>query len=184
MASTVGRRNVPEIIAVLAALILLVDVVVYRPAQARMQRAERAATDLGFSFDPSSRRVLLPIQVSSFVMDNSMAEDEAEVAGRTGMLAADLLDQMTRLASQSGLAVIATEPGLTLQQPTEVLVRARLKARGSYPAFLRYMTALGNGEHLVTVDRFSIAANEGGDANIELWVTRHVIKRVPQRKHA
>jgi hypothetical protein len=36
----------------------------------------------------------------------------------------------------------------------------------------------------VTVDRFSIAANEGGDANIELWVTRHVIKRVPQRKHA
>jgi hypothetical protein len=178
-----ARRFLPEVLAVLGAVVmLLTDVAVYRPVQARMVRAERSANELGFSLDPGSNRVILPIQVNAFVMDNSMPETEAAAAGRTGALAADLLEELTRVAGQSGLVVTATDPGLTVQQPTEVLVRARLKARGSYSELLRFIRAIGSGEHLMSLDRFVVSASEGPDLSMELWLTRHVLKRIPTRR--
>ena len=178
------RRHTLELAgAALGVAVLLAHLLLYQPAQARMKRAERAAKDVGVLFDPTGSPALMPAPAARFIAANSLAETDAEAAARTGVLTAELLGEITGLASQSGLVVSATEPGVTLQQPEAVVARARLSARGSYPRFLAFLAALARSDRLLSVDQFALAG-EDGDVTIDVWVSRHVLKRVPPRKAA
>ena len=110
-------------------------------------------------------------------MANSLPEAEAAGAVQSGLLTAGLLEEVTRLAAENGLIITATEPGLTAQQATGIVVRSSIKARGTYPEFLSYLDALSHGPHLLTVDHFEVIGGGGAELSVAVSVTRHVIKR-------
>jgi len=164
--------------------VLAVDFTVYRPARARMQRALQGARAIGLSLDPSQRPIVPPPPVQEFMTANSLPEAEAAGAVQSGLLTASLLEEVTRLAGENGLVVTATEPGLTAQQATGVVVRSNIRARGTYPEFLSYLDALARGPHLLTVDRFELTAGSGSELNVAVSITRHVVKRTkPGQAH-
>jgi len=159
------------------AVVLVVDFAVYRPARGRMERALQSARAIGLSLDPSQRPIIPPAPVQEFMMANSLPESEAAGAVQSGLLTASLIEEVTRLAGENGLVVTATEPGLTAQQSSGVVVRSNIRARGTYPEFLSYLDALARGPHLLTVDRFEITSGTGSDLNVAVSITRHVVKR-------
>jgi len=185
MAAAVTNRmwQVWLAIAVCAA-VLAVDFTVYRPARARMERALQGARTIGLSLDPSQRPILAPAPVQAFMMANSLPEAEAAGVVQSGLLTAGLLEEVTRMAAENGLIVTATEPGLTAQQSSGIVVRSSIKARGTYPEFLSYLDALSRGSHLLTVDSFEITESTGSELNVAVSITRHVLKRTkPGQAH-
>jgi len=171
-----GMWQVWLAIAVCAGM-LVVDFTVYRPARARMQRAIQGARSIGLSLDPSQRPIIAPAPVQAFMMANSLPEAEATGAVQSGLLTASLLEEVTRLAGENGLIVTATEPGLTAQQTTGIVVRSNIRARGTYPEFLSYLNALSRGPQLLTVDRFEITGSSGSELNVAVSITRHLLIR-------
>jgi len=157
--------------------VLAVDFAVYRPARARMERALQGARAIGLSLDPSQRPIVPPAPVQEFMMSNSLPEVEAAGAVQSGLLTASLLEEVTRLAGENGLVVTATEPGLTAQQATGIVVRSNIRARGTYVEFLNYLDAISRGTHLLTVDHFEITESSGSELNVAVSITRHVVKR-------
>jgi hypothetical protein len=171
-----GKWQVWLAIAVCAA-VLAVDFTVYRPARARMQRALQSARSIGLSLDPSQRPIVPPAPVQEFMMANSIPEADATGAVQSGLLTASVLEEATRIASENGLTVVATEPGLAAQQGANIVVRSHIRARGTYTEFLSFLDALSRGPHLLTVDRFEITAGGGAELNLAVSITRHVLKR-------
>jgi hypothetical protein len=159
------------------AAVLATDVAVYRPARSRLQKALQGAKTVGLSLDPSQRPIMPPTSVQEFVTANSLPESEAASAVQSGLLTAGLLEEITGLASQSGLVVTATEPGLAAQQSGGIVVRAQIRARGTYAELLHYFDLIARAPHLLTVDRFEALGSGGAELNLTVAVTRHVLKR-------
>lgn len=177
------RRNAPLVGAALALLVFLgVHLAVFGPTAARLQRATRRAEALGASMDPDRQPTLMPPRVVALVSENALPEAQALALGNSGELTADLLAEVTEIANRSGLDVMATEPGVAAQQGRAVHVRARVRARGSYVQLVRFLDALARGPRLISVDRFEMTAEQRGRQQIELWVTRYVIKRPGGRR--
>lgn len=173
-----GRRNAPIIATVGALLVFLgVHFAVFAPHAARLQNATRRAHAHGISLDPDNQPVLMPPRVVALVSRNALPERQALALGNSGELTADLIAELTEIANRSGLDVTATEPGAAAQQGGAVHVRARVRASGSYVQFVHLLDALARGPHLISVDRFEMSHTERGRQQLELWVTRYVIKR-------
>ncbi len=173
-----NRAAVPAVLLALA--LLVVHALGYRPLLARYQRATRQAAQLGMPLGAVAVTPAVPPRVTALLTDNSLTVGVAEEQGTSGALTATLLDDITRLAARSGLQVLATEQGLVTQLPGSVMVRAHLRMRGSYAAFVGLLGELTRTRTLVSVDRFAIQQSVGG-ASIELWVTQIVLKRTARR---
>jgi len=61
-------------------------------------------------------------------------------------------------------------------------MQARVRARGTYPEFVRFLDGLARGPRLISVDRFEMRSEIRGRQSMDLWVTRYVIKRPGGRR--
>lgn len=176
------RRQWQPVTAVLAALVfLLLHVAVYLPLERRLAAAAARAHTLGIAFDPDAPPAVMPPRVVALVAGNTLAREEAMSRGTSGALTADLFDAITVAANGAGVSILATDPGVTLQQDRWVLIKAHVRASCSYGQFMRMLDTLARGDQLISVDRFSLIQTGGPRLQLELWVTRLVLKRTGDR---
>jgi hypothetical protein len=172
------KRGWQPLAAVLVAVVfLLLHVAAYLPLKARLAAAETKAHSLGIAFDPDSPPSLMPPRVVALVAGNTLAREEAQTRGTSGALTADLFDAVTSAANHAGVSIVATEPGATLQQEQSVLVKAHVRASCTYSQFTHMLDALARGDQLLTIDRFSLVQTGSSRLQLELWVTRLILKR-------
>lgn len=173
-----ARRNWQALLAVaLFAGFTIVHAAAFRPALERYRSATAQAVRLGMPLDVSGAAPAPSARVLSLFADNSLTPAAAEEQGTSGALTAGLLDEVTRLAADRGLEVLTTEQGLVTQLPGSVVVRAHFRFDGGYARFTGLLDDFARAGTLITLDRFTIGgkATQGGD--IEIWVSRLVLKR-------
>jgi Type II secretion system (T2SS), protein M subtype b len=172
------RRNWPLVGAVgFFALFMLVHQLAFQPAAKRYQKVVQEASDLGLPLDLTRAPALIPPRVLALVVDNALPPAEAQRQGSSGQLTASLLEGLTRTVNDQGLDVLATQPGAVIQQPNYVQVRAYVKARGRYSEVVSLMNTLATGRQLIGVDRFTLIPETSGRVELDLWVSRFVLKQ-------
>lgn len=173
-----ARRNWQAVAALLVLVAFAgVHVAAFRPVLARYHRDLQHAVELGMPLDASGTPVAASARVTTLLAGNSLNAAVAEEQGTSGALTAGLLDEVTRLVARCGLQVVATEQGLVTQLPGSVQVRAHLKLRGRYAAFVDLLGGISRSGTLVAVDRFELKAAGGDGQDIEVWLTQHILKR-------
>ena len=120
---------------------------------------------------------MLPPRLFALISNNTLPAATAEEQGNSGELTAELLGDLTKLTSKHGIIVLTTEPGLLTQLPQSVQVRAHLRGRCRYAEFVALLDEMARGQALFSLDRFSYASQPGGDAMLELWISRFVLKQ-------
>lgn len=172
------RKNWPLVGAVVVfVLFMALHVAVFRPAANRYAAALRSASELGMALDPNQPARMMPPRVFALLSDNSMPPGLAVEKGNSGVLASQLLEDVSRLTSKVGMDVMITEPGATTQQARAVQVRAYLRANCSYDEFVRFLDELSRSGTLISVDRFTLTSTSPGRHVLDLWVTRFVLKQ-------
>jgi hypothetical protein len=172
------RRHWPLIGALgIYAVFTLTHQFLFLPAAQRYQRAVKQASDLGMPLNPGSAPAMLPPRLFALLSDNALPAAEAQEQGNSGELTAQLLEDLTTLMSRHGIQVIATEPGTVSQQPNSVQIRAHLRLRCTYHAYLTMLEDLARSNKLFAIDRFMLDADETGNQSIEVWVSRYILKR-------
>jgi hypothetical protein len=167
----------PLFAVLLTAALLLVHVTVFLPYQRRLAVADAKARSMGMAFDPDAPSAPIPPRVIALVAANSLPAGEAQRRGSSGALTADLFDAISGAANRAGVSILATEPGVTLQQEQAVQVRAHVRASCRAGQFLKLLDEFARGDALITIDRFSLVQAEGNRLQLELWLTRHVLKQ-------
>jgi hypothetical protein len=173
----IRRRWQPWAAGAIGIAFVLAHLTVYLPLKARLAAAETRARALGVAFDPDAPPATMPPRVVALIAGNTMAPQEAQTRGTSGALTADLLDAIGAAANGTGVNLIATEPGITLQQDDWVFVKAHVKATCSFSQFLRLLDALARGDQLISIERFSLVQASGNRLQLELWLSRLVLKR-------
>jgi hypothetical protein len=172
------RRNWQVLVAIAVfAVFSGVHAIAFRPALARYRRAADQATRLGIPLGTTNPIPAPSARVVSLLARNSLVPAAAEEQGASGALTAGLLADVTRLAARNGLQVLSTEQGLVTQLPGSVLVRAHFQLSGGYGRFVALLDDIARTGTLITLDRFTVNAPEASGANIEIWVSRLVLKR-------
>jgi hypothetical protein len=175
-----ARRNWQALAALLVLLgFAAAHAAAFQPALARFHRHAQQAADLGMPLDATGAQPAASPRTAALLAGNSLNTAVAEEQGTSGALTAGLLDEVTRLVAKCGLEVVATEQGLVTQLPSSVQVRAHLKLRGRYAAFVDLLGELSRSGSLVAVDRFTLQASAGGGQDIEVWMSQLILKRTP-----
>jgi hypothetical protein len=174
------RRQWP-VAATLAVFLLftLAHAALYAPLARRYDRALTRAGSLGALLDPA-RGVMpaaMPPRVYALLMENSGTPNEVDGRAQAGTLAAELVQQLSSLATVRGLDVIVAEPGAISQQPGWDEARAHLRMRGTWGEYLALLDALAHSGRLYTIERFAVLPTQAGACDIEVWVTGTTLKR-------
>jgi hypothetical protein len=176
--TNLARRNWQAVAALLVFLVFAAaHAAAFQPMLARYRRNLQQAAELGMPLDATGAQPAATPRVTALLAGNSLITAVAEEQGTSGALTAGLLDEVTRLAAKCGLEVVATEQGLVTQLPSSVQVRAHLKLRGRYAAFVDLRGELARSGSLVAVDRFTLQAGAGGGQDIEVWMSQLILKR-------
>ena len=171
------RRNWQAALAiVLLALFFAVHLVVFGGAAHSYQRAMRRATDMGLAVDPSQPLMVTPPRVLVLLATNMLPAGMTDVNRDAGTLASSMLEELTQLTQRHRMRVIVTEPGLTSQDSRSVQLRAHLRVQCNYSDFLALLDDLAREPSLISVDRFTVTHNREGRQQLDLWVTRFMIK--------
>ena len=179
----VARRNWQAVAALLVCLgFAAAHAAAFQPVLARYRRDVQHAAELGMPLDAAGAQPAASPRTAALLAGNSLHAAVAEEQGTSGALTARLLDEVTRLAAKCGLEVVATEQGLVTQLPSSVQVRAHLKLRGRYAAFVALLGELSRSGSLVAVDRFTLQAGAGGRQDIEVWMSQLILKRTPSAR--
>jgi hypothetical protein len=165
-------------------LVLLVfaaaHVAIFQPSAARLQAALKRAGDLGLALDPDRPAPVMPPRVLALVTDNALPA--SAVGAESGALTAALLEDLTQLTTAHGMQVLVTDPGVTAQESKAVQVRAHLRIQCSFAQFVAFLDDLGRSNRLIAVDRFALAVGGAGRDQLDLWVTRYILKQTPGKK--
>ncbi len=173
-----ARRNWQVLAAVvLFAAFTVVHAAAFRPALARYRRAAEQAARLGVPLDVTNPLPAPSARVASLLARNSLTPAAAEEQGASGALTSALLADVTRLAARNGLQVLSTEQGLVTQLPGSVLVRAHFQMSGGYGRFVALLDDIARTGTLLTLERFTINGPTAPGGNIEIWVSRLILKR-------
>jgi hypothetical protein len=173
----IRSRWQPWVAAVIGVVFVLVHVVVYMPLKARLGAADTRARALGVAFDPESPPETMPPRVAALIAGNTMASEDAVKSGTSGALTSDLLEAIAAAANRAGVNLSATEPGNMPQQDQWVLVKAHVRGTCTFSQFLRMLDALAKGDQLISVDRYTLTQASGNRLQLELWLSRLVLKR-------
>lgn len=174
------RRQWPALAAVaVLALFMLVHTLAFLPAAARYRRAIEQASALGLMVDPAhpNLKPVIPVNVFTLLMNNSLPATEADARSQSGALGAEAVQALSSAAARHGLEIVVAEPGLVTQQAAAIEVRAHLRLRGRYADFAAMVDDLAHGERLWTIERFTLAASGAGRAEIEVWMAGCVLRR-------
>jgi hypothetical protein len=174
------RRQWP--VAALAAVFLvftLVHALVWMPMLKRYDRVLAKAGSLGAMLDPSRGAIpaAIPPRVYTLVMENSAAAGDADNRAQAGTLAAEVVQQLSSLATQQGLDVVVAEPGAVTQQPGWNQARAHLRMHGTWAEYLALLDRLSRSGRLYVIERFSVTPTSASGCDIEVWAAATVLKR-------
>lgn len=176
------RRHWPLVGAIIVfAGFIVADQVLFRPTARRFETAVRNAAEVGMAIDPDKSPPILPPRLFALLADNAMLAGEAQEQGNSGALTAQLMGDMTSLMGRHGIEVVVTEPGPVTQQPQSVQVRAHLRLRCRYAAFVAMLDEIARGDHLIAVDRFTLSPQGGGNVTADVWMTRYILKHTRER---
>ncbi len=172
------RRQLPMLTAVVAgAVFFAAHTTVFQPMVKRYEGAMKSAGEAGAVFDGGSVQAMLPPRVHALLMEHSLSEAEATQKSRAGLLGAELVQQLSDVASRHGLGVIVAEPGAGGESPRMMQPRAHLRLRGSYAKWLAMLDDLARGGSLVTIERFTIAPVDNGIHDIDLYASGLILRR-------
>ncbi len=169
-------------VALVAAVLIVfvaMHALVQAPLQNRFQTALRRAGNLGAVLDPSGGAVpaAMPPRVYTLLMENSAPPGEVDAKAQAGTLGAELVQQISSLATLQHLDVVGAEPGPVTQQPGWNEVRAHVRMKGSWAHWLSFLDALAHSGRLLRVERFTLAPGESGTCDIEVWISGATLKR-------
>lgn len=152
---------------------------VQAPLAARFQRALGRAGSLGAVLDPARGAVpaAMPPRVYTVLMENSGPAHDVDGRAQAGTLGAELVQQLSSLATLQQLDIVVAEPGPVTQQPGWDEARAHLRMRGTWGRWLSFLDALSHSGRLLTIERFSLTPGESGRCEIEVWVAGATLKR-------
>jgi len=172
------RRNWP----VLGAVIVLVaftavHMLIFRPLARRYDAAIKSSADIGLAMDPEQLPESMPPRLFALITDNSLPPAVALERAGSGALTAGLVEDLNRMASQHGMVLVQTEPGMVSQQQNSVQVRAHLKIRCHFADFVALLGDIARSGALIAVDRFTLTPLESGNMMLEVWVSRCVLKQ-------
>ena len=136
----------------------------------------RRATDMGLAVDPSRPLVVTPPRVLVLLAANMLPAGTTDVTRESGALASAMLEELTQLTQRHHMRVLVTEPGLTSQDSRSVQLRAHLRVQCSYSDFVAFLDDLAREPSLISVDRFSMIHSRDGRQQLDVWVTRFVLK--------
>ena len=172
------RRHWPLVGAVgILVTFSLLHVAWFGPALNRYRNAVREAGRLGMSLDPGALAPMLPPRLFALISDNSLPATTVAEQSNSGTLTADLIGDINRRAAAHGLDVGMSEPGPVTQQAGYVVSSAHFRVRGSYGEFVALVEDLAGSGRLLAVERFSMSPTPSGEAQIDLYVSRCVLKR-------
>ena len=146
----------------------------------RYQRAIAAAQGLNLVVGPERALRALPPRVSALVTANALALPVAEQRGSSGALASDVLGEVTAIAAKHGMDVLLAEPGTVVQKPSLVESETHLRLACSYWQLADFLDDLSRSGRLFAVERFNFVSQERGRNEIEVWVSRLILKRGAQ----
>jgi hypothetical protein len=173
-----ARKNWQALVALAAFLAFAVGhATVFGPLAARYRNDVRVAAEMGMPVDLTGAPSTASASVRALLERNSLNAAVAQEQGTSGELTAGLLDELTRLAARHRLTVLSTEQGLVTQLPTTVQVRAHLRLRGSYGAFVDLLGDLARSRTLIAADRFTIRAGPGRSQSIDVRFSQLILKR-------
>ena len=176
------RRQWQLVAAILVLLVFIaVHLLIFQPNQRRLESALQRAADLGMALDPDRPAPVMPPRVLALVTDNALP---ASVGNETGALTAALLEDLTQLTTRHRIQVQATEPGVIVQEPKATQVRAHLRIQCSFAQFVAFLDDLAHSNRLIAVDRFALATTTTGRNEMDLWVTRYIIKQTPGKRRS
>lgn len=165
----------------LAVLVLFtaVHVLVYGPIAARYRRALDQAGQLGAVLDPTrgAMPAAMPPRVYALLMENSGPAADVDTRTQAGTMGAELVQQLSSLATARGLDVVVAEPGPVTQQAGWNGARAHLRMRGSWAHWLDFLDALARSGRLVMIERFSLSPSAAGTCDVEVWFSDATLKR-------
>ena len=164
------------------AVFTLFHVVAFGSAVRRYQSALANAEDLGLVVGPARTPRVLPPRVNALVSANAMPAALAEERGNSGALASDVLADITGLAAKHGMDVVLTEPGLIDQKPSSVDIHAHFRLACTYGQFVGFLDELAGGGRLFAVERFSLVSRERGRTELDLWMSRRILKQAAKQK--
>jgi len=174
------RRQWQLVAAVVVMLVFVaVHLLIFQPNRKRLETALQRAADLGLALDPDRPAPVMPPRVLALVTDNALP---ASVGSETGALTAALLEDLTQLTNKHGMQVQATEPGVILQEPKATQVRAHLRIQCSFAQFVGFLDDLAHSNRLIAIDRFALATTNTGRNEMDVWVTRYIIKQTSGKR--
>lgn len=174
------RAHWPVALAVvLFAVFAAVQALVQAPLVARFEGALGRAGSLGAVLDPSRGAVpiAMPPRVYTLLVENSAPAGEVDARAQAGALGADLVQQLSSLATLQRLDVVVAEPGAATQQPGWNEGRAHLRMRGTWGRWLSFLDAMAHSGRLLRVERFSLTPDASGNCDIEVWISGATLKR-------
>lgn len=155
----------------------VVHFTIYRPVANRYRAAIASVGGVDAFFNPGRTSAMLPPRVYALLAENSLTPQDAQERGSSGALGVLLLEDLGRIAHDTGLQITASEPGLVTQEALTTQVRARLVMSGRYDEIVGFFDALSRSSSLLSVERFAIRTREGADDQLELWVARLYLKQ-------
>ena len=171
------RRNLQLLGAALVLLVLVVlHLSLFQPTQARYARALQALGGADAVLDPDQGPVSMPPRVFALVAENAMPAAELDQRSASGQLTTLMLEDLSGMASRSGLAVTLSEPGVISPFPTRVEARVHLKVRGDYREVIAFLEAMEASGRLYDLERYAIS-DFGSDLQLEVWVVRMLLKQ-------
>jgi hypothetical protein len=163
-------------LSVLAAFTLF-HFTAFGAAVRRYQRAIAAAQDLNLVAGPQRALRVLPPRVSALVSANALASPVAEQRGGSGVLASDVVGELTSIAAKHGMDVLLAEPGMVVDKPSSVEAQSHLRLACGYWELAGFLDDLSRADRLFAVERFNFVSATGGRAEVELWLSRLILKR-------
>jgi hypothetical protein len=174
------NRAWPLAVAIVAtAVFAVVHATVFRQQADHYRMAIARAAQLGLVVDPArpSQQPPLPLKVYAVLMTNSLAPADADARSQAGTLGAQLAQTLSSMASRRGLDVEVAEPGSLTQLPGSVEMRAHLRLRGRYPAFVALVDDLAHDDRLWALERFTVTSIGPGRDEFDVFVASCLLMR-------
>ena len=171
-----GRWPLVAMVSVFVAFTLF-HLLAFGSASSRYQKVLANAQSVGLVLGSAGASRILPPRVAALVAGNGMASAAAEQRGNSGALASDMLADVTALAARHSMDIVFTEPGAVDQKPSSVEIHAHFRFSCEFDQFIGFLEDAGRSGHLLAVERFKLEARDQGPVDLELWMSRLILKQ-------
>ncbi len=169
------RHRVAIGLILLLALFQLGTLFWFEPTARRYERAVRRLGDVGLGGPTVGASHVLPPRLYKLMAENARPAAELSDAS-SGGLPSSLLATATRLMTESGVEVIATDPGTVIQSPRVTQVRVELRVRARYAGLVSFLDRLGHSGKLIQVERLNLVSDTPERVEAEIALSQYIFK--------